>query len=126
MTATTDPLLFSHEPHCLKIRAVGRAILDGKDEVAQAIAAVIAAQPVRAAILDLREVPGNFSFTDRIQMGEAAGRYLAGTPFAVILREAQVDPDRIGKVVACNRGANVEIFTDEAEARAWVEKYVNR
>ncbi len=30
----------------------------------------------------------------------------------------QVDPERIGKVVARNRGANVEVFTDLAEALA--------
>ena len=124
MTASTVPFHYAYESDCLKIRATGRYIIEQQDAAARAIASVIASQPVRTALLDLRDVPGPYTFMDRVQLGEAAGRHLLGTPIAVILREEQADPDRIGKVVARNRGANVEVFTNEAEALAWLQKYL--
>ena len=124
MTATSTDLLFVQESSCLKVRATTRFILEQKDAAALEIAAVIASGRIKAALLDLREIPGPYTFMDRVQLGEAAGRHLLGTPIAVVLLEAQADPDRIGMVVARNRGANVEVFTDEAEAQAWVEKYL--
>ena len=124
MTASTDFLHYVYESDCLKIRAVGRDLVEDKESSARAIASVIAAKPIRAAVLDLRQVPGPYRFMDRVQMGEAAGRHLVGTPIAVVLSEEQADPDRIGMVVARNRGANIEVFTDESDAKAWVQKYL--
>jgi hypothetical protein len=124
MTATAEPFLYSYESHCLKILAPNRDFMEDMDASARAIATAISAQPVRAAVLDLRAVPGPVSFMDRVQLGEAAGRHLRGTPIAVVMTEELADPDRIGMVVARNRGANVEVFTDEAEAVAWVQKYL--
>jgi hypothetical protein len=124
MTASTVPFHYAYDSDCLKIRAVGRYIIEEKDAAARAIASVIADRPVRAALLDLRDVPGPYTFMDRVQLGEVAGRHLSGTPIAVVLYEEQADPERIGKLVARNRGANVEVFTDPAEALAWVKKYI--
>ena len=124
MTASTIPFHHTYESDCLKIRALGRFIIEQKDDAAMAIASLIADRPVRAAMLDLRDVPGPYTFMDRVQLGEAAGRHLLGTPLAVVLTEEQADPDRIGMVVARNRGANVEVFTDATEAQAWVQKYL--
>jgi hypothetical protein len=124
MTASTVPFHYAYESDCLKIRAIGRYIIEQKDAATRAIAAVIADHPVRAALIDLRDVPGPYTFMDRVQLGEAAGKHLAGTPIAVVLHEEQADPERIGKLVARNRGANVEVFTDPAEAQVWVQKYL--
>ncbi len=124
MTATNAPFLYSYHSDCLKVRATNRYILEEKDAAARCIAAVIADRPVRVAMIDLRQVPPPYTFMDRVQLGEAAGRHLSGTPLAILLLEEQMDPDRIGKVVACNRGANVEVFTVEAEAQAWAERYL--
>jgi hypothetical protein len=124
MIASTVPFHYTYESDCLKIRAIGRYIIEEKDAATRAIAAVIADHPIRAVLLDLRDVPGPYTFMDRVQLGEAAGKHLAGTPIAVVLYEEQADPERIGKLVARNRGANVEVFTDPAEAQAWVQKYL--
>ena len=91
-----------------------------------AIASVIAERPIKGALVDLREVPGPYTFMDRYQLGEVAGRHLAGTPIAVVMHEEQADPQRIGMLVARNRGANIEVFTEESEARAWLQKYLER
>jgi hypothetical protein len=40
------------------------------------------------------------------------------------MTEEQVDPERIGKMIARNLGANIEVFLDEAEAQAWVQRYL--
>ena len=124
MPASPSPFNFAHESDCLKVQAIGRYFIEQREAAAEAIAALIKSRPTRAALVDLRCVPGPFSFMDRVKWGEAAGRYLAGTPIAVVLDKAQADPDNIGMVVARNRGANVEIFTDEAEAQTWLHQYL--
>ena len=124
MPVSPTQFLFDHESDCLKIQAIGRYFLEQKEAAAEAIAALIKSRPTRAALVDLRRVPGPFTFTDRVKWGEAAGRYLIGTPIAVVLDQVQADPDNIGMVVARNRGANVQVFTDEGAAQAWVQQYL--
>jgi len=117
-------LHFALEAGCLTVRATSRHILVNKEEAFLAIASAIQAQLVKAALVDLREVPGPITFTDRYQLGELAGRHLIGTPIATLVLEEQADPERIGRIVARNRGANVEVFTDLADAQAWLKKYL--
>ncbi len=124
MTVSNDDISFEPEAECLVIRVHTRCILTDKTAAFMAIAAELAARPIKAALIDLREVPGPFTFMDRYQVGEAAGRYLAGTPIAAVLTEEQVDPERIGRLVARNRGANIEVFTELGAAQAWVQKYL--
>ena len=124
MTVSNADFHFAHESDCLTVRVISRHILIQKEAAILAIAAAIAVQPVKAALVDLREVPGPITFMDRYELGEVAGRYLNLVPIAVVLYEEQADPERIGKMVARNRGANIEVFTDEAEAQAWLQKYL--
>lgn len=124
MTATNADLLFEYDSDCLRVRAISRYIILQKEPAILAIAAAMAAQPVKAVFVDLREVPGPYTFNDRYHLGELAGKHLCGLPIAVVLYEEQADPERIGKVAARNRGANVEVFTDAAEAQAWLQKYL--
>jgi len=124
MTVSKADILFEHESDCLIVRALSRFFLMQKEEAIQAIAAALKARPVKAALIDLRGIPGAVTFTDRFQLGELAGHYLVGTPIAVVVHEEQADPERIGKLVARNRGANVEVFTELAEAQAWLKKYL--
>jgi hypothetical protein len=124
MTVSTPDISFERESNYLVVRAHTRYVLAEKDAACMTIAAAFAAQPIKAALVDLREVPGPYSFMDRFGLGEAAGRYLAGTPIAALLTDEQADPERIGQLAARNRGANVEVFLDLAAARAWMEPYL--
>ena len=88
------------------------------------MAAAIQDNDARSLLVDIREVPGPYTFMDYVGLGEHTGRYLSRVPVAVVALASQLDPDRIGKVVAQNRGANIEVFTDPAEAQQWLQKYL--
>ncbi|MEO6876778.1 MAG: hypothetical protein ABI222_18355 [Opitutaceae bacterium] len=125
MSSPNVDFQFDPTTGCLRVRALTRSFLFEKETVFQSIIAAIQSHPVKALFADLREVPGLFTFTERYQLGELAGQHLRGTPIAVLAREEQLDPDRIGRMVAQNRGANLEIFTEEAAAHAWLQKYLS-
>ena len=124
MTAATAHFHFECVSDCLNIRALSRFILTQKEAAFQVMADAIRAHPVKAALVDVRTVPGPYSFMDYFQMGELTGQYLRMVPIAVLAGPEQVDPERIGKIVAQNRGANVEVFTNPAEAQAWLQQYL--
>jgi hypothetical protein len=124
MTASNADFLFVHESDCLKVRVISRHILIQKEAAILAVASAIAARPVKAALVDIRAVPGPYTFMDRYELGELAGQHLTLVPIAVLTLEEQTDKERIGKMVARNRGANLEVFTDPAEAQAWLQKYL--
>ena len=77
-TPRSEPvsLQLAYRDDCLIIRTHGRDILERMAETVRAIAAAIRARPVRATLIDLRDVPGPITFLDRYQLGEMAGRYL--------------------------------------------------
>jgi hypothetical protein len=120
----SDDLTFEPESSCLNIRALSRYILDEKEAAFVAMAGAIRKHAAKATLVDIRAVPGPYSFMDYIELGEMAGLHLSFLPVAVMAGLEQLDPERIGKVVAQNRGANVEVFTDLAEARGWLKKYL--
>lgn len=124
MPAAKADFLIERVSDCLNIQALSRFILTQKEAAFQAMAEAIQSQPVKAAMVDVRFVPGPYTFMDYYQLGEMAGRYLRMVPIAVLAGPEQVDPDRIGKVVAQNRGANLEVFTDLVEAQAWLKQYL--
>jgi hypothetical protein len=121
MTTDTADFLFQAEANRLNIRAIGRHLIDQKEEAFRTIADAIRTHSAKVLLVDVRAVPGPYSFMDRIGLGENVGRYLAKVPVAVLADPHQLDPDRIGRVVAVNRGANLEIFTDPAEAESWLQ-----
>jgi NMD protein affecting ribosome stability and mRNA decay len=125
MSTATAEFQFELVSHCLTIRAAGRYILEQKEEAFRMMEDAIHRHSAKALLVDVRDVPGPYTFMDYIGMGENAGRYLSKVPVAVVAGAHQVDPDRIGKVVAQNRGANVEVFTDRVEAQAWLQKYLS-
>lgn len=122
MSISTE-LKFRYESGCLVVIATGSYMIDHKEAALKAIAAAIKARPVRAALADMRGITKPYGFMDRYQLGELAGRYLSAVPVATLNRPDQVDPEHIGQVVAKNRGASAEVFTDEAAAYAWLKKY---
>ena len=49
---------------------------------------------------------------------ECAG---SGLRIAVVARAALIDPQKIGTVIAQNRGVSIEAFTDERSALQWLD-----
>jgi hypothetical protein len=113
-------LQLEYRDDCLVIRPKGRDILNKMAETFNAMAEAIRSRPVRATLIDLHALPGPVTFLDRYQLGEMAGRYLPGIVLAALINEEQADRKRIGQLVAQNRGANVEVFTDGDAADAWL------
>src|SRR5882672_5559653 len=113
-------LRFEYEFGCLIVRATGRYLIDEKEPAILAIARAIKDQPVCAALVDMRGLEGLYSFMDRYSLAELAGRHLIGVPLGVLARAEQLDPQRLGVLVAKNRGVDVNIFTDPTEAQAWL------
>lgn len=123
MNNSTD-LQFEYKSGCLIVRTSSRYVIVQKEVAMKAVVAAIKARPVRAALVDLHGVPSPYTFMDRYQLGELAGRYLTQVPLAVPAPKVQTDKQLIGKLVANNRGANLEVFTDPAKAQAWLQNYL--
>ncbi len=111
---------------CLTIRLRNGDILLKMEPTIRQIAGVIEAQRPKATLIDFRAVPPPTGFIERYQLGELAGRYLAGHHLAVLVRPDQADRQRIGKVVATNRGVLLEVFLDQAAAEAWLALHTRR
>jgi hypothetical protein len=73
-------------------------------------------------LLDLREIQGNLSILERFNLGSIGAAHLMQfvRRAGVVVRVDQLDPDRIGLVVANNRGLLAEIFLEQKEAIAWL------
>lgn len=91
----------------------------------QAIAAAIKERQPKATLVDLWNIPGPVTFLDRYELGELAGRYLSNILLAALVRPEYTDPQRIGQIVARNRGAHVEIFTDPTAAETWLKSHLS-
>ena len=80
-----------------------------------------------AILMAVRQVTGRVpTILDRFEMGlRMAQHYRESDPrirLAVLGNEPMIHPDRFGELVARNRGADARVFTDEAEALAWVRR----
>jgi len=102
MSAPTG-LQFEFVSGCLVVRATGSAQFE--------------------QLLNLRETTGPSNFMERYELGELAARYLPKIPIAVLMREDQTDRELIGRQVARNRGADLEVFLEPAEADAWLKQH---
>jgi len=111
---------FAHESDVLVVRAFGRYLVENTEPAVAKVGEAIKQRPVKAALIDLRGVTGGITFMDRYRLGKMAGSYLRLVPVAVVVNFEQMDKERIGLVVARNRGANIELFTDLPAAQAWL------
>jgi hypothetical protein len=80
-----------------------------------------------ALLIDVRNITGRVpGIFDRFEIGvRIAQHYRESDPrirLAVLGHEPMIHPERFGELVARNRGADARVFTDEAEALAWVRK----
>ena len=123
MDAPNDTV-FEDFSGCLIVRVFGRAIIEDKDTVFRSMAVAIRTRSPKAVLVDMRGIAGKLTFMDRFQLGEAAGKHLAGLHLAVLALPEQADEKQIGVLVARNRGARIEaLFTEEAAAMAWLKKW---
>jgi len=122
MSAPTD-LVFEDFFGCLVVRVNGRAMIDDKESTMLRIAETARTRSPVAVLVDLRNISGPLTFMDRYQMGAFAGKHLIGLHLGVLVHEEQMDKQRIGLLVARNRGARIEtMFTDEESALAWLKQ----
>lgn len=101
---------------------LNRDIMERKEATIETIAELIRSHQAKATLIDLRGVPGDVTFLDRYELGELTGRYLPQISIAALVLERQADHKHIGKIVARNRGAYLEVFTDQASAEAWLDQ----
>lgn len=71
-------------------------------------------------LLDVRSMTGTVTYVDRYRAGYTAANTLMVIPAAVVGSEPLIDPNRLGEMVARNRGVNVKVFTEYAEAEQWL------
>lgn len=105
------------------VHARGRYLIEHREVAIKAIAQAAKARPIRAVLVDMRALKGPYKFVDRYQLGELGARHMNFVPVGCLVLPEQTDPDRIGQIVANNRGAKVEVFTDEAKAHAWLKQF---
>jgi len=121
--STPTGLQFEHVSGCLTVRVSGPSQFQQRVSIAHAIVEALSKHAVNAMLIDLRNTDGPVTFMDRYQLGEMAAQYLPKIPLAALMREDQTDRQLIGQQVARNRGANLQVFTEEALAVAWLKEY---
>jgi len=84
------------------------------------------AGPARAVLIDVREVRGKMSTTQRFLMGVYAAALRFPGPIAMVGHELMVDPEHFGALVARSRGAHSEAFTVLGEAERWLARMIAR
>jgi hypothetical protein len=72
-------------------------------------------------LINISALKGTLTVAARYQAGERAVTFLSdGIKLAVVGTTEQKDPGLLGELVARNRGVNVRVFTDLAEAKRWL------
>jgi hypothetical protein len=103
------------------VRVEGEPTLGEFNAFIEAMAAESAAWPVKRALFDLRSVRTLTTFTEHYSVGEQVVRHLRH-----LHRIASVVPgDRITRAsekTARQSGVNLTVFTNEAEAIAWLQE----
>ena len=118
---TTFQVLPSYDAEYARITVVGAPTIGQLISLTELLAVDSRSWAQPLLLLDLRQVETRFAFTDQFRLGEAGARNLGH------LRKlaSVVPPDRITHVsekAANHGGANVRVFTDEAEAVAWLQE----
>ena len=79
-------------------------------------------------LIDVTRLTGNIPFFERFEYSAFFAKHQRkhASPklsrIAVVGHVPIVDKDKFGEIVAVNRGANVQVFTDMDNASAWLNK----
>ena len=117
----TVHLAYEPEGGHVRVRVAGDPSLGEFLEMLRRVGRDSSGWSERCVLLDLREVTPLYSFTEQFTMGEEVARSLAHLgKLASLVPEGRVT--RVSEKAASHRGANVRVFSDEAEARAWLAR----
>ncbi len=121
MESTTEPSL---EGGLGIYRPVGSVSFDELTTMIRDAVAFCAARHIRELLVDTTRTTG-FNSPSTLQRFTAveswAGVGMGRVRLAVIARAEHIDPRRFGVTVAHNRGLSSNIFSTEAQARAWLD-----
>lgn len=112
-------------PGYFRIVCGGEFLQDSALEVCERAFAMAADAGQDALLVDIRAVIGREPtmaerFDQAMRVAEAQAARKPRIRAALVGHEPMVDPERFGETVAINRGAEVRVFTDEAQAEAWL------
>ncbi|HWA29325.1 MAG TPA: STAS/SEC14 domain-containing protein [Lacunisphaera sp.] len=120
--AEVDSLQVDTSRGGLIIRLHGRGLIERKQQTIQEIMEVMKEHRATTVLIDLREVPPPYVFMDRYKIGELVARHFAGLSIAALVNAAQAGEQKIGTLVAANRGVPVQLFTEAARAERWLNQ----
>jgi hypothetical protein len=89
----------------------------------------IALNKTKRVLFDGRTITGNPQTIERFYYGEFAAFTVAqyqdrgiapAIPFAYVLKEPVLDPDKFGETVAVNRGMRIRVFDNVEDALKWL------
>ncbi len=109
------------KPAYFVARYSGSGTLSEACQSFEAIAERCRSASKRRALLDISGAQLTASFADRVDVGMRAFVFAQhGIRLTMACAPEQVDPGRIGELVAQNRGVRVRVFTSLPEAEAWL------
>jgi len=118
------------EESLLRVVAKGEFSLEEAKRTFLEMLEAVALHKSKKVLLDGRTVLGDPKTMERFYYGEFAAQSVSqyqargvsrGTPFAYVLLEPMLDPNRFGETVAVNRGMVIKVFDNSAEALVWLE-----
>jgi anti-anti-sigma regulatory factor len=119
--AEPDSLQVESRDGGLIIRLSGHGLIERKQKTMQAIIGAMKEHQARAVLIDIRAVPPPYVFMDRYQIGELVARYFTGRAVAALINNSQAGEQKVGTLVAANRGVPVQLFTEVARAEQWLQ-----
>ena len=119
-----------NEKHLLAVVTGPYSLPEAKDDFTRILAAC-ATHKLSSVIVDVREVTialpmttmKRFEFAEFLarKSHESFGLGVQNLRLALVGSKLHVDPNGFGETVGRNRGLNLKITTDMAEALAWIE-----
>ena len=118
------------EPRFLRVVASGDFTMSEAERTFREVIDAVAIHKTDKVLFDGREVIGEPTIMQRFFYSNFAARTVAryaaesGKPapqFAYVLEEPVLDPNRFGEKVARNRGMNMKVFDNLADAFSWLE-----
>lgn len=74
-------------------------------------------------LIDISEIDGNIPIIDRFNLGEIfVQKFISLDKAAIISNEQLVAPEKFFQTVTRNRGANVQVFLSEEDAKEWIDE----
>jgi hypothetical protein len=113
----------------LRVQATGEFSLEEAKRTFLEIMEGLALQGTKRVLIDGRTITGDPETIERFYYGEFAAQTVVryevrgvspATPFAYVLREPVLDPEKFGETVAVNRGMRVKVFDNPEEALEWL------